>query len=721
MKKNTQLQNKIELENGISLEFLVRDSYFLGLGAVEAAGCRLRNPGRPMFVDIRNPWGVEMLNYRVTGEHDDGNGGIRLDFEMDARASGSMEWMVHEVRSRYNLRNWDEPPRPAAETRLSLHIAPVNRRLGQDEAVGFSYRYEYQSRQFPVYRLLDQGSWEIGGRAIDNEIWMRNAFSPSVRRIDSANDLYSTEWYAPTAGNPSVFQFLPLQTELQGFTFTASPQGVLVTWATTPAHVRSLIEKTADRDEIGHFHEHCGDLESHFETAPMEVLFLPGHRDRTQLINLYEAVRELVHETLHQKAGLNRERVTTYGMIEEWTLPDFDHYRQKGLPALHQAEVKTVGLPNHFRNNMNTFGVQNMCCVVDLEIADAVGPDKFRAFCRQAAEQGAKVEMWANTAISTLAWMISRPVEPKVLPESIIPTENSLIGRLKKIKSPFVRNPSGAIEADHYTPVFAVLNLRQPEVLELLLGGWQRLHDEMGVQGFFLDSSFNLSSDKFHYQPAVAGGGGVTADQTHLLGAARPEIEPEARILSQYPAHLEFVRRMQQAGIKYCNEDLGVFGVHRHGPAAVTRLDSLHLWSDCLVDFDPRAIRAAGAEPDDVFFRALAYRMMWMLHWDPKKEKLSFRQAGVKHEEDVPGQQHLELLRLFNQVESDMVHRTVLENEGGVHYRGPGGAVLWAFADLTLPLPGKVEVHDLTNDTTQTLAAIQAKPRHLYWIDSVKN
>jgi hypothetical protein len=35
-------------------------------------------------------------------------------------------------------------------------------------------------------------------------------------------------------------------------------------------------------------------------------------------------------------------------------------------------------------------------------------------------------------------------------------------------------------------------------------------------------------------------------------------------------------------GYVYTNEDLGVFGVHRHGPALAARLQSLFLWADCI-------------------------------------------------------------------------------------------------------------------------------------------
>ena len=87
-----------------------------------------------------------------------------------------------------------------------------------------------------------------------------------------------------------------------------------------------------------------------------------------------------------------------------------------------------------------------------------------------------------------------------------------------------MRTPSNALEADHYAPVFAVLNLRDPAVRAYWLKRWGYAAKELGLRGILLDSSFNLSSDKFHWcQNPEAGRAGATADETGLLGRFRPE------------------------------------------------------------------------------------------------------------------------------------------------------------------------------------------------------
>ena len=708
--------NSISFQNGIKIEFHTRGEEFLGMGAIQAGDTLLRSGRRPMFVEIRNPSGIALTDFRTVDEQR-GPDGLVLEMSAKSRAAGMMEWMVHEVRNRYNTADWTGDLEPAQNTRLRLEVRPVTRRLGSTECVGLRYQYHYHSESIPIYKILDRGTWEIGGHAVGSEFWMRNCFVPAIVEFRSVQQFHSTEWYLPDATNPNVFQFLPLQTELQGFTFTSSNAGTLITRATEVAHVRSLFEKPRGQDEIVHWHEHCGDLGNEFHTSPIEVLWAPGSLDRVGRANLYEAIRDLCHEELHNQVGMKRERVTTYGQIEEWGPADLERYRNLGLPKLLDAGVKTVGLANHFENNMNVWGVSNMCCTVDYKVAESVGEQKLAAFCEDAAKGGARVEMWGNTSVSTLTLKFDEHDAPSDRIR-FLPREGSVMEALRKSKDPWVRNMSNAIEADHYTPSFAVMNLRDEVVRDYWMKSWGYAHDKVGIAGIFLDSSFNLSSDKFHYiQNTGAGMSGGTADQTHLLGHYRPAIEPPQAILSQYRAHLDLMAAMQRAGYQYCNEDLGVFGLHRHGPGIHARLDSLPIWQECICTFDRAEIEKAGADPDDIFFRGLAYRMMWILCWDIRNDRLTWHYAGRRIAADDPSPWQLALLKAFNEVNDLMANREILPGETGVIYRAGNRQVLWAFTPMTLPLAVPSTVRDVLAGSEETMECVQAQARRIYIIE----
>ena len=710
------LPDVIRFDNGTAIGLLARGGRFLGLGGVSVRGTLLRSPRRPMFVEIRSPDAVELDDYQIRRWGSAGRG-VRLEFGMKRCAGGVMEYMVHAVRNRYRMVDWTEEPQAASGTRLELELRPIARRVGSATGTGFSYQYRYRSRELPIYKILDRGTWELGARAKGNEIWMRNGVVPAITPIRSARQFYSTEWYLPTIANPNIFQFHPLQTQLQGFTFTAAAEGVLITRPTRLAHIRTLIEKPRGADEIVHYHEHCADLGRTLETSPVEVLFFPGKLDFAGRANLYEAFREVVLDSLHEQAGMRREYVTTYGVIEEWGNADFRRYAARGLPKLIKAGVKTVMIPSHFASNMNTYGVSNMCCTVDLRVPESVGEGKVKAFCRKARGAGVRIEMWGNTSLSTLSVILDmRNGRPQRV--DFPPREGSLIEALAKARDPYVRNPSNAIEADHYTPVFAVMNLRDPAVRAFWLKQWKAAHEELGLDGIFLDSSFNLSSDKFHWiQNTDPGRGhGATLDQAQLLGHLRPADEPPAAILSQYRAHLSLMAEMQRMGYHYAGEDLGIFGVNRSGPGVAMRLGSLPLWGNSLCVYDVPAIRKAGADPAEVFFRGLAYRLMWYLYWDIASDCLTFHQGKPRGDYDRPTAWHLALIRAYNTAYEVMRgRRTVLPGEAGVVYQKDRQLVLWSFTDVEVPM-GRARARNLLDGTETVGGRLAARKRQVYLV-----
>ena len=692
---------------------------FDGFGAIRIGDMVVRSSQRPMFVHIRNPWGVELADYRLTSRQKLSDGGEALEFSASRREGGLMEWMLHTVRTRQNTADWSRPPVPAEGTVLRLELSPVQRTLGGRKATGFSYRYIYRSKDIPIYRIVDRATWEPGGTALGNTFWLRNAFSPAVITFNSADLFYSTEWYLPSAVNPNIFQFLPWQTTLQGFSMTVNPKGTLITWATEPAHIRSLFEKQRGDDLIVHMHEHCGDLANEFTTSPVEVLWVDGGLDHVEALNLYEAARDLVSKTLHRKAGIRQERATSYGVIEEWGNADLVRYRKQALPKLTEAGIKTVFLVNHFQNNMNTFGVGNMCCTVDWKVAQSVGEGNLQAFCAEAASSGINVQMWGNTALSTFGlkqWDRSGNPSPRL---DALPKKGSIQEVLDRAKDPFVRNPSNAIEADHYTPVFAAVNLRDPVMIEYWMSCWKDAHDRLGLGGIFLDSSFNMTSDKFHWiANPQAHRQGATADQAALLGKQRPAVDPPAAILSQYLAHLSMVAQMQQIGYQYCGEDLGLFGVNRSGPSPLEMTRSLPLWGNCLAEFDPSALIDLGSNPDAIFFQGLAYRVVWRLCWQCENGQLSWRLSDGADPMYIPTAQQLAWLRMFNEAEPLMHEREVLPGESGVIYRCGKRSVLWAFVDMQVTLPNAASVRDLKDRSTRDAVGHEMLAGHVYVIES---
>jgi hypothetical protein len=137
-----------------------------------------------------------------------------------------------------------------------------------------------------------------------------------------------------------------------------------------------------------------------------------------------------------------------------------------------------------------------------------------------------------------------------------------------------------------------------------------------------------------------------------------------------------------------------------------------------LASFDVPAIRQSGHDPDDVYFRGLAYRMIWGLHWDVSRDALTFRYGGASCEEDLPDTRHIALLRAYNRVESLMRERTILPEEAGVVYRSPSWQVIWAFEDLRIPPEEVRSVRDVLSGEVLSNPPFLARKNRVFLIES---
>jgi hypothetical protein len=119
-------------------------------------------------------------------------------------------------------------------------------------------------------------------------------------------------------------------------------------------------------------------------------------------------------------------------------------------------------------------------------------------------------------------------------------------------------------------------------------------------------------------------------------------------------------------------------------------------------------------EPDDAFFRGLAFRVMWKLYFHISSREVTFRISGAKSDADRPSAWHTRLLAAYSEVLPAMRSHRVLPNEAGVRYESEGETVLWAFGEGHLDFDGPREAVELLSGKRQTVARLGFGPRELY-------
>ena len=719
------MSRTLTVSSFVTLNWVIAaDGSWLGINQIIIAGEQLLAPGRRLMCEIRTPDGVILCNYAPIGEEHAADGSTTLRFSVRSRTDRLSEWQLHAPRQRLSLDEIGAESIAQPGTYVELVLRPAARSLGTTRAIGFSYQWRFHSDRLAIYRLLECAAWAPGGTVSGSELRQRNCFVDSQPTLGDASTHWSSEWHLPTCESPDIFQLVPLQTELQGFTFLSGARGTLLTWATRLAHVRTLIEKPRGLDAVRHWHEHCSDLAKEQETAPIEVLWLPGAQDAAACDDLHERMRELVYGVLHTELGLRPERVLSHGMMEEWTNPDLERYRSRGLPLLLQAGIREIFVPSWIHQQQNQWNISNMCVTIDQRIAPRLDPATVKAIIAEAKAGGSRIQMWWNTYISVIAQVLWERNHAGSWDVAVPPSgPGTLGGALRSARHGLIRSQGGHRDHDHYDEVYC-LNLRDPVINAHLLEAWGRLHDELGLDSLFNDSSFNCASDKFHWsRNPDADPNTPTSDQVKLLGQQRGEHEPQSRILSQWRAHLDLWVGLQRRGLRIGGEDLGVFGVHRHGPGTGMRVKSMALWSDCQGTFDADLIRPTGADPDAVFFAGFACRCPWSISWDIATDRLSLNHAassthsGIRGAHDEVRPFHFDIIKAFNVAEPFMHQRTTLPEGKGYLYRQGSTRILWATEAADHDLGGTAQITDLITGATESATRLRAGRQRVYRID----
>ncbi|NEW81434.1 MAG: hypothetical protein GZ094_03605 [Mariniphaga sp.] len=148
------------------------------------------------------------------------------------------------------------------------------------------------------------------------------------------------------------------------------------------------------------------------------------------------------------------------------------------------------------------------------------------------------------------------------------------------------------------------------------------------------------------------------------------------------------------ADYHYCGDDRGGLSNNRSDPDMIDQISTFPLSTECYCDFNQTAAEKAGFDPMEIFFKGMAYRMMWKIYWDIKKDKLELETSNPLA---------YKLLKVFNLTTDYMYNREILADEKGVIYQLRKTSVLWAFEDFEYQKEGLKSVTDILNNSSLNL------------------
>lgn len=663
---------RIRCSNGIVIDFVLEGKHLRGIGAVSFRGTPLRNPAECIWPEMATPYAMEVVHLELEGVRKE-NDAIIVSARPYYRLIHRMDWTEHAMHPLINTASWTTEPFSPESSRFEWIVREVNEKYDGIEYAGFSYGFHYYSPDQPIYQIEDKATWELGGNIVGNGFIMRGGNQPHT---DFAEDtvLYSG-WYFPGIANPHVFQHKPIYTQMQGFTFQYDSEHVLLTVHERPSHVRALYQRESHQPTLLHFNQFCFDLTTDVTTPPRKTLIGVRKSDnKTALVNHYLRVRDLLQEQHRKHYGLKLDKTRPGAHVETWEIvnmatfkPVFEQLKEWGInrtfvmPLWRSTETD---INPRFKQDRDHFGVfGNMCCPLELEIADCYGGwDGFREVMQQARALNLETFMWYATHYSSMTPL------------------------LKQFPDLFCRDVNGQFNRNNYGHVLMAVNQRSPKYQDYLIEHMKKAK-ECGLGGVFHDSHFNLATDTINFlhidyykEGHVPPGEG---------GFHKPsDLKATDHIVSMHDTALELQRRLQnEVGLFYYVESEGALGTSMTGPDYEFVRGNEYIYSNLDSDLDLEAARRLGDDPTMSYFRALSARLIYAIQINPDKFPAPESISPWWNPETMAP-----LARAYAQVEEYMDELWVLEDGRGLIWKSPRAQVLFAYRDFDYDLAEKTDI-----------------------------
>jgi hypothetical protein len=435
----------------------------------------------------------------------------------------------HSFDPIHEMSDWDVVPRRTG--RLDIVIRPSRDAFNGVEFAGFSYHYEYDSADVPIFWLLDSASWELDGDIMGATVYSQSSCSAPAVTFDK-DTAWSTEGFlfflVEQSQNPVMTHNLPRWVGHGAFDFQFKNGRTLIGVFDRVELIRSVQLREPGKAELKCFDKHLFDQSNKFSSAAKKILLnVDAQRTEMGQKNLWTWVYDEVDARALREFGLRE--TPTYPVIHQnyWNNFTVDSYYADLLPAAAAMGVKRIYVDNLKKSSM-TEGAPlpgvfnwNMCAPHEFEISQKLGgTTRVKAFVEECARRDIRVICWTNNAQS-LASPLNRHERAEGQDYWYVLLEDT-------------RQKYGGA----YAGCMSVLDMSVPAARKHLVDTHVKILNETGMS-FFFDSFYNLGFMPISYV----------------------NLSPR----TMWRGLLAAVKEMQDAGIEMLIESFGPWGSPMHG------------------------------------------------------------------------------------------------------------------------------------------------------------
>lgn len=646
---------KVDLHD-CEFEILTDGDRFLGLGRIRIGKTTVRSGRLPLRPYTQSFTGLELTDLRLQGVVAS-RAEVRIRLEAHFLPLEVKLLSDHSLDPIHETGDWHQPP-PAASGELVLVLRPASYRVERFGFAGFSYHYEYASREVPLFYILDKASWELGGNIVGATAYSQSSCSDPVAEFRN-DTFWTTEgelFFLDQAAhyNRVMTHNLPRWASHQAFDFQFRGNATLLGMFDHVDLIRTVLRREPGKAELKTFDKHIFDEAKSCATSPKSILLNEDDKTTVDQQNLWTWVFDDVHRRARAEFGLKEQPPVPMLAQHHWVNYTVDTYYKDIVPASAAVGIQAIFAENFKKSDgseLDRLPNGNMCGSKEYEISDRLGGTaKFKEYVERCHRADIRNYMWTNTYVSLSAKMNAdhRAEGAKCWYMTLNDTRTKCAGA--------------------YTCVSSNLDFKNPEARKYWVEAHRKILAETGVDGYFIDSFYNLFFMPVDYKTGHP--------RTHWREA------------------LGVMKELQDAGAGWYIESFGPFGQPNHGHPSAYGPACTFICYYVGYGNDYTTVPVPGTTTSKNIRHEAAFLYYQLAHKAPPCGFPLF--IDGKRIDEVYGPEHRRALAEYHELLPKM-HRRYLQEDGlSVVWHDTRGkeALVWNFTARSVALPGTVT--DLT-------------------------
>lgn len=629
-------------------EVLTAGDSFLGLGRIWIGKTLVRSGRLPLRPHTQSFAGLELAGLKLLRIR-----GGRIELEAQFRKMPVKVMRDHSFDPIHELGDWDKAA-ISGTGRLDLVLEPARDEFNGVKFAGFSYHWDYRSKEVPLFWLMDQASWELDGDISGATAVSQSSCSAPVAKFDKKNS-WTTEgilFFLVEKGNenPVMTHNLPRWASHGAFDFQYKGNNTLIGVFDHVDLIRSVLVRDAGKPELKTFDKHIFDQALQVKTTAKRILINTEAKTEIAQQNVWTWIHEDVENRARAEFGLKQEPfIPTIGQ-NYWNNFTAESYFKDLIPAAAAIGCKRVFVDNLKKSAMTDrtpFPGKfnwNMCCGHEYEIAPELGGNAgVKSLVSRAAKLGVTVKSWTNN-------------------------DQALSSPLNKAERADGRNWFVLLEdarqkyGGSYAGCMSVLDMSSKEARDYFVKSHIKIKKQTGLNWYLFDSFYNLGFMPVSYR----------------------NMKPR----TMWRGLLLAFKQLQDAGVHFTIESFGPFGCPQHGHPSSYNFSAIFACYRVGMGNDYSTV-PTGAALKDVTPRSAAGVYFALAHM--AYGGMPIFEDG-KRIDQIWTAEHKQALADYHVALPNLHRREIQEDGLGVLWRDKTGkrSTLFNFKARTMSLPGKV-------------------------------